>query len=103
MAKREVISETLMEPQKIEGTTEQVAQGVINKILWPTIAQLAKQDRDEAMHFCNDLIACLTGCLVKVSGDKTLSIAALKEVQIGVGAVIATIEKLPANPTATRH
>lgn len=103
MPKREVISETLMEPQKIEGTTEQVAQGIIDQILWPAMHQLAQQDREEAMHFCHDLIAGLSGCFVKVcNGDKAKSIAALKEVQTGIGGLILAIENLPAKQPMRR-
>ena len=95
MKNRKVIAESIVDPQIFEGTTEQVAQGLIDKILWPAMHQLSKKDRDEAVHFCHDLIAGPTGCLVKVSGDKTKGLAALKEVQGGIGIVIATVEKLP--------
>lgn len=96
--KREVIAESIVDPQKFEGTTEQVAQGIIDKILWPAMRELSKKDQGEAVHFCHDLIASLTGCLVKVSGDKAKSLAALKEVQSGIGMLILHIEKLPNKP-----
>lgn len=95
MKNRKVIAESIVGPQIFEGTTEQVAQGLIDKILWPAMHQLSQKDRGEAVHFCHDLIASLTGCLIKVSGDKTKGLAALKEVQSGIAMTIATVEKLP--------
>ena len=95
MKNRKVIAESIVDPQKFEGTTEQVAQGIIDKILWPAMHQLSQKDRGEAVHFCYDLIASLTGCLIKVSGDKVKGLAALKEVQSGIAMTIAAVEKLP--------
>ena len=95
MKNRKVIAESIVDPQKFEGTTEQVAQGLIDKILWPAMHQLSLKDQGEAMHFCHDLIANLTGCLIKISGDKSKSLAALKEVQSGITMTIVTVEKLP--------
>ena len=92
---RKVIAESIVDPQKFEGTTEQVAQGIVNNILWPAMHQLSQKDRGEAVHFCHDLIASLTGCLIKVSGDKVKGLAALKEVQSGIAMTIAAVEKLP--------
>lgn len=95
MKNRKVIAESIVDPQKFEGTAEQVAKGLIDKILWPAMHQLSQKDRGEAVHFCHDLIASLTLCLIKVSGDKTKGLAALKEVQSGIAMTITAVEKLP--------
>lgn len=97
MPNSEVIAETLISPKKIEGTIEEVAQGVIDQILWPNIQAIAKSDPAEAANFCHDLIAGLTGCLVKVyKGDKAKSIAAFNEVKAGIDGLILVVDTMPA-------
>lgn len=100
---KEILTEHVMEPQQIEGTTDQVAQGIVDQILWPTIDQLSQQDHGEAEHFCHDLIAGLVGCIAKLNkGDTAKTIAALKEIHAGTAMMIKTLEKSPAKQPLRR-